>query len=48
MSAFGGKADIGARSVFLVIIPFAWIGSLIEPEPLTDDKTSDQPANADH
>jgi len=33
---------------FTIGLPFAWIAGLIEPEPTTDDKKSDQPADADH
>ena len=35
---------IGFLTVLLVILPFAWIAA----EPSTDDKKSDQPADADH
>jgi xanthosine utilization system XapX-like protein len=44
----GWTLAIGILTVFLVIIPFAWIGGLIEPESPSDDKKSEQPADADH
>jgi xanthosine utilization system XapX-like protein len=44
----GWTLAIGILTVFLVITPFAWIGGLIEPESPSDDKKSDQPADADH